>query len=101
MISDVSGKHSDVDVSVYSANQDSFLGQVKITPDVFQGNTKVEGWYKLEPRDPEAEQVCGEIHLHFSFQKTAKKQYGPEDFPVLRLIGKGMTSTTKRFERLD
>ena len=88
-VSDVSGRQSDVDISVYSANQDAFLGQVKVTPDVFHDTSKVEGWYKLEPRDPETDQVSGEIHLEFSFQKTAKKHYGPEDFPVLRLIGKG------------
>ncbi|KAL9125850.1 MAG: hypothetical protein Q9217_005005 [Psora testacea] len=86
---DVSGKQSDVDISVFSANQDVFLGQVKMTPDVFHDKSKEGGWYKLEPRDPETDQVSGEIHLEFSFQKTAKKQYGPEDFPVLRLIGKG------------
>ena len=85
----MSGKHSDVEISVYSANQDAFLGQVKVTPDVFHDSSKIEGWYKLEPRDPETDQVCGEIHLQFSFRKTTKKQYGPEDFPVLRLIGKG------------
>lgn len=79
-------------MSVYSGSQDAFLGQVKVTPDVFHDHPTAEGWYTLEPRDPEAEQVCGEIHLKFSFQKTAKKQYGPEDFPVLKLIGKGESS---------
>ena len=88
--SDVSGKHSDVDVSVYNSFQDSFLGQVRVTPDIFHENTKVEGWYKLQPRDPEAEQASGEIFLQFSFQKIGKKHYGPDDFPVLRLIGKGL-----------
>ena len=88
--SDVSGKHSDVEISIYSANQDAFLGQVKVTPDVFHDNTKIGGWYKLQSRDLETDQVCGEIDLEFSFQKTTKKQYGPEDFPVLRLIGKGL-----------
>ena len=88
----MSGKHSDVEISVYSANQDAFLGQAKITPDVFHDNTKVEGWYNLESRDPDTEELCGEIHLEFSFQKTTKKQYGPEDFPVLRLIGKGLSA---------
>ena len=86
MDSDVTGKHSDVDVSVYSANQDTFLGQAKITPDVFQDISRTEGWYKLKARDPEAEQVSGEIYLQFAFQKMGRKHYGPEDFPVLKLI---------------
>ena len=75
---------------MYNSFQDTFLGQVKVTPDVFQDRSRVEGWFRLEARDPEAEQITGEIFLRFSFQKTEKKHYGPEDFPVLRLIGKGM-----------
>ena len=31
----------------------------------------------------------GEIHLKISFQKTDKKHYGPDDFEILKLIGKG------------
>lgn len=89
--SDVSGKQSDVEVFVYSGHQDAFLGQAKIAPGVFEDVNKVEGWYKLEARAQETDQVTGEIHVEFSFQKTAKKQYGPEDFPVLRLIGKGLS----------
>ena len=48
------------------------------------------GWYKLEARDPEEDNVSGEIHLDFSFQKTDKKTFGPEDFQILKLIGKGL-----------
>ena len=54
---------------------------------------RIEGWYKLEPRNPEDDQVSGEIHLDISFQKTDKKQYGPEDFKILKLIGKGLSKT--------
>ena len=54
---------------------------------------RIEGWYKLEPRNPEDDQVSGEVHLDISFQKTDKKQYGPEDFKILKLIGKGLSNT--------
>lgn len=52
-------------------------------------NTRLEGWYKLEARDPEEDHVSGEIRLELLFQKTDKKHYGPEDFQILKLIGKG------------
>lgn len=90
--SDVSGKQSDVDVSVYNSFRDGFLGQVRVTPDVFHENAEAEGWYKLQPRGTQVEHVSGEIHLRFRFHKTGKKHYGPDDFPVLRLIGKGKFS---------
>jgi serine/threonine protein kinase SCH9 len=49
-----------------------------------------DSWFTLEARDAEeADTVMGEIHLKFSFQKTDKRHYGPEDFEILKLIGKG------------
>lgn len=93
--SDVLGKQSEVSVYIYDAgNQEAFLGHVKVDPDVFGDNNRVEGWYKLEARDPEEDHVSGEVHLEISFQKTDKKQYGPEDFRILKLIGKGMLDST-------
>ena len=75
-----------------SGNQEAFLGHVKLTPDVFSDTRRIEGWYKLEPRNPEHDQVSGEVHLDINFQKTDKKQYGPEDFKILKLIGKGSSN---------
>ncbi|KAF6225700.1 hypothetical protein HO133_009700 [Letharia lupina] len=87
---DVLGKHSEVSINVYdSGNHEAFLGLVKVNPDVFHGNKRVEGWYRLEARDPEEDHVSGEVHLDFSFQKTDKTKFGPEDFQILKLIGKG------------
>ena len=67
------------------------MGHVKVDPDVFHDTNRVEGWYKLEARDPEEDQVSGEVHLEFFFQKIDKKHYGPEDFRILKLIGKGLS----------
>ncbi|KAL9077455.1 MAG: hypothetical protein Q9161_000300 [Pseudevernia consocians] len=87
---DVLGKHSEVSINVYdSGNYEAFLGLVKVSPDVFHENRRVEGWYKLEARDPEEDHVSGEVHLDFSFQKTDKTKFGPDDFQILKLIGKG------------
>lgn len=53
-------------------------------------NSEMRGWYKLEARDPSADgHVTGEIHLEVLFQKTEQRHYGPEDFQILKLIGKG------------
>lgn len=53
-------------------------------------NSSTEGWYKLEARDPSQDgHVTGEIYLEVLFQKTEKRHYGPEDFQILKLIGKG------------
>lgn len=88
--SDVVGRSSDVDVYIYDrANHEAFLGHVNVTPDVFRTNSQVEGWYKLEARDPKEDQVSGEIHLKFQFHKTSRKKYGLEDFEFLKLVGKG------------
>lgn len=46
----------------------------------------------MEARDPsEDSHVTGEIHLEVLFQKTEQRHYGPEDFQILKLIGKGRT----------
>ena len=82
-------------INVYdSGNYEAFLGLVKVNPDVFHDNSRVEGWYRLEARDPEEDHVSGEVHLDFSFQKTDKTKFGPEDFQILKLIGKGLFRDT-------
>ena len=89
--SDVLGRNSEVSINVYDGgNHEAFLGLVKVNPDVFHENKSVEGWYKLEARNPEEDHVSGEVHLKFSFQKTDKTKFGPEDFQILKLIGKGL-----------
>lgn len=81
---------SDIDVYIYDrSNREAFLGHVRVTPNVSEDSSALEGWYKLEARDPEEDSVCGEIHLEITFQKTDKKHFGPEDFQIIKLIGKG------------
>lgn len=49
-----------------------------------------KGWYKLNARPKQDESISGEIYLEFLFQRTERKAYGPDDFSILKLIGKGM-----------
>ncbi|KAL8996279.1 MAG: hypothetical protein Q9169_004165 [Polycauliona sp. 2 TL-2023] len=87
---DVLSNESDIDVYIYDrTNQEAFLGHVRVSPNVSEDSSKLEGWYKLEARGPGEDSVSGEIHLKICFQKTDKKHFGPEDFHILKLIGKG------------
>ena len=65
-----------------------------MSSNVSEDNTKVKGWFKLEPRVAQQEVVTGELHLEMHFHKTDKKHYGPEDFQILKLIGKGKGAPT-------
>lgn len=60
-----------------------------MSPSVNEDSSTLQGWYKLEARDPDEENVSGEIHLEIRFHKSDKKHFGPEDFQILKLIGKG------------
>ncbi|EDU51085.1 Serine/threonine-protein kinase SCH9 [Pyrenophora tritici-repentis] len=89
-IFDVVGDHAEVDVSVYDrSNGEAFLGHVRFCPNLVEYSEPYDGWFPLEPREGEGGIVTGEIHLKLSFQKVEKKHYGPEDFEILKLIGKG------------
>ncbi|MCJ1394012.1 hypothetical protein MMC18_006889 [Xylographa bjoerkii] len=99
---DVLGASSDLDIYVYDrSNHEAFLGHVRIPLDARIDNNKIEGWYKLEPRDAQEETVSGEIHLQLHFQKTDKKHYGPEDFQILKLIGKGTFGQVYQVRKKD
>ncbi|KAF2843102.1 kinase-like protein [Patellaria atrata CBS 101060] len=85
---DVVGEHAEIDCSVYDRS-DAFLGHVRFCPALVEYDRPYENWFTLESRDGEEDRVTGDIHLRISFQKTDKKHYGPEDFQILKLIGKG------------
>ncbi|KAL8848477.1 MAG: hypothetical protein Q9221_006529, partial [Calogaya cf. arnoldii] len=87
---DVLSNESDIDVYIYDrSNQEAFLGHVRVSPDVTDDSSKLEGWYKLEARGPDEDRVSGEINLEICFHKTDKKHFGPEDFQIIKLIGRG------------
>ncbi|RPA80836.1 Pkinase-domain-containing protein [Ascobolus immersus RN42] len=96
---DVLGDHSEVDVSVYDANQEKFLGHVRFCPLLKPGQSTVE-WYQLESRN-ENEKVSGQIRLEMRFEKITKKHYGPDDFERLRLIGKGTFGQVYQVRKKD
>jgi serine/threonine protein kinase len=90
LASDVVGDQSELDISVYDKkNQEAFIGHVRFSPNLENYDTPHEAWFKLKPREGETDNVSGEIQLRLSFQKIEKRIYGPEDFEILKLIGKG------------
>ncbi|KAF8531198.1 kinase-like domain-containing protein [Trichophaea hybrida] len=98
---DVLGEHSELDVSLYDrSNQEFFLGHVRVCPLLNQSHPVLDGWFPLQPRTSH-ETVSGEINLQISFEKTSKKHYGPEDFEVLRLIGKGTFGQVYQVRKKD
>src|ERR1700736_3579570 len=92
--SDVIGDESELLITVYDRqNHENFLGHLKMCPK-FVDKQVVEQWFKLEPRTTSDEMVSGEIKLYWSYESVERKHLGPQDFDVLRLIGRGCTYLT-------
>lgn len=99
---DVLGAHSELDISVYDAAQDDkFLGQVRLYPNIHSSqNIKHEQWYALQSRVLD-EAVSGEILVKWHYKATKKRHYGPQDFEVLRLLGKGTFGQVYQVRKKD
>ena len=98
--SDVLGDESELLVTVYDRdNEERFLGQVKLRPRLVDNQTN-EQWFKLEPRTPK-DSVGGDIKLFWSYQAVDRKHLGPEDFEILRLIGRGTFGQVYQVRKRD
>ena len=87
---DVVGENNEVDISVYDRSQnEAFIGHVRLPLNLDDYEHQHEDWYKLQPIEGELEHVTGEIRLRIAFHTTGKKTFGPDDFEILKLIGKG------------
>ncbi|RBR23848.1 uncharacterized protein FIESC28_03317 [Fusarium coffeatum] len=93
-----------VDVSVYDhgASGDEFLGHVDFQASK-DPNTSVEGWFQLHGHaDTMAENApTGEIFLEAIYHRAEKKQFGPQDFDILKLIGKGTFGQVYQVRKKD
>lgn len=99
---DVYGARSELEISVYdAAHDDMFLGQVRLMPDIRHSMPQPrEQWCRLVGRVID-ENVSGEILIRFQFKSTKKRQYGPHDFEVLRLLGKGTFGQVYQVRKKD
>ncbi|KAM0286947.1 hypothetical protein ACHAQH_000631 [Verticillium albo-atrum] len=84
----------------HTANGEEFLGHVD-----FQANmdNPVRGWYPLTGHaDTMAENTpTGEIYVEATYQRTERKHFGPEDFQILKLIGKGTFGQVYQVRKKD
>ncbi|RPA92650.1 kinase-like protein [Choiromyces venosus 120613-1] len=99
---DVLGEQSEIDVSIYDrSNQECFLGHVRMCPLITrEQQSGLDNWFALQPRT-QHENITGEIRLQISFERISKKHYGPDDFEVLRLIGKGTFGQVYQVRKKD
>ncbi|KAK0387585.1 hypothetical protein NLU13_3831 [Sarocladium strictum] len=93
-----------VDVSVYdhTTTGEEFLGHVD-----FQAKKDpegvVRGWFQLRGHaDTMAENTpTGEIYVEALYQRSEKRHFGPTDFQILKLIGKGTFGQVYQVRKKD
>ncbi|KAK3708652.1 Serine/threonine-protein kinase [Vermiconidia calcicola] len=87
---DIVGENNEVDISVYDrSNNEAFIGHVRLPLNLETYEHQHEDWFKLQSREESSDHVTGEIRLKIAFHASGKKVFGPDDFEILKLIGKG------------
>jgi serine/threonine protein kinase SCH9 len=87
---DVVGDNNELDISVYDRKKEEmFIGHVRLPIDLNDYEHQHEDWYKLHSREGQKDIVSGEMRLKIAFHAVGKRTFGPEDFEILKLIGKG------------
>lgn len=103
--SDVVDSDMLVDISIYDhgTQGEEFLGHVDFQAVIPGKDEPVRGWYPLRGNiDTTPEKTpTGEIFVEATYQKTEKRHYGPDDFQILRLIGKGTFGQVYQVRKKD
>ncbi|KAM5355809.1 hypothetical protein ACJ41O_002455 [Fusarium nematophilum] len=93
-----------VDISVYdhAASGEEFLGHVDFQASKDQ-DTPVKGWFGLQGHaDTMAENApTGEIYVEAFYRRSERKHFGPTDFDILKLIGKGTFGQVYQVRKKD
>ncbi|PNP53694.1 hypothetical protein THARTR1_05818 [Trichoderma harzianum] len=99
---DVVDSDLQVDVSVYdhAANGEDFLGHVNLEA---KKDSPVKGWFALQGHaNTTVDNIpTGEIFVEVTYQRTERKHFGPTDFEVLKLIGKGTFGQVYQVRKKD
>jgi serine/threonine protein kinase len=102
--SDVVGADSRVNITVYdrAGAAEEFLGHIDLEARLIENDsTPVHGWFPLRGRNDTNNPLPGEIYVEMTFQHTEKRHYGPDDFSVLKLIGKGTFGQVYQVRKKD
>ncbi|KAH7368995.1 kinase-like domain-containing protein [Plectosphaerella cucumerina] len=91
-----------INLSVYAhgSNGEEFLGHVDIQASM---DAPIHGWYAISGHvDTMAENApTGEIYVEAEYQRVERKHFGPEDFQILKLIGKGTFGQVYQVRKKD
>lgn len=100
---DVVGSDSNVNITIYDRGgpAEEFLGHVDLEAKFSEHDRSISGWFPLQGRNGVDHGYMGEIHIEMFFQRTEKKHYGPEDFQILKLIGKGTFGQVYQVRKKD
>ncbi|KAM3559761.1 hypothetical protein ARSEF4850_003988 [Beauveria asiatica] len=101
---DVVDSGSLVDVSLYdhTPSGEEFLGHVNFEAPR-EKETPVRGWFPLKGHVNTVAEAAptGEVYVEALYQRTEKKHYGPSDFEILKLIGKGTFGQVYQVRKRD
>ncbi len=86
---------------MYDRQTEAFLGHVRLCLNLSEQQPDLEGFFQLGPRSPEDQDITGEIHIRMHFTKVDKKHFGPNDFQILKLIGKGTFGQVYQVRKKD
>jgi protein-serine/threonine kinase len=102
--SDVVDSDMLVDLSVYdhATTGEEFLGHVNLEARKDK-DSPVRGWFALQGHaNTSVENIpTGEIFVEVSYQRTERKHFGPSDFEILKLIGKGTFGQVYQVRKKD
>ncbi|RDW89070.1 kinase-like protein [Coleophoma cylindrospora] len=101
---DVVGSDARVNLTIYDRGSatEELIGHVDLNAKFTENDTSpVRGWYPLSGRTDGETSSPGEIYVEMKFQRTEKRHYGPEDFQILKLIGKGTFGQVYQVRKKD
>ncbi|KAB8291096.1 hypothetical protein EYC80_009784 [Monilinia laxa] len=102
---DVVGSDTRVNITIYDRAQqaEEFLGHIDLQANLAENaDSPVSGWFQLHGKDDSLTAgSIGEVHVEISFQRTEKRHYGPDDFQILKLIGKGTFGQVYQVRKKD
>lgn len=103
--SDVVDSSMLVEISVYDhgENGEELLGRVDIQARRPDSHEPVRGWFALDGNADTMDENApiSEIYVETLYQRTDRRHFGPEDFQILRLIGKGTFGQVYQVRKKD